>query len=205
MWFKSSAFRVSKAIALVIIIALMVPAPAFAQFFSDDYEEESYWDSESGFVESDELFDESSDLDQNYSEGGRFVDEEQATIDGASDDKIDTGVGITISTRRSQVRLQGEQAALPKNISWGAGTGLLIGGWFALIQNSDDRTTQRSIGVGIVLGTALGAFLGLKTALFPESPQAAMLDAPVDYAKDAPLVSTVITPKGLQLGLTLRF
>ena len=42
---------------------------------------------------------------------------------------------------------------LPFNIAWGAGTGLLIGGWFALINEGDNRETQQAIGVGVVPGS----------------------------------------------------
>jgi len=102
------------------------------------------------------------------------------------------------------LRAKGEQEIMPLNVAWGAGTGLLIGGWFALIQNSDDRTTQRAIGMGIVLGTGLGAFLGMRNVIFPNAPTAS-INSDQTIAYSTPLVSASLLPGGMQLGLNLKF
>ena len=54
------------------------------------------------------------------------------------------------------------------NIKYGTLTGVMIGGWFAMLANishagSDSRTNARYIGVGAVLGVILGAAIGSKS------------------------------------------
>ena len=199
MFSKFIAFSFSKAIFLLLLAMLCFPLQATAQFYSDDFVEEDVWGSESEFIEEDPFGEDSSGFSQDYSEGGSFVDEERSpemTIDG----------GVTVQSRRSDLRLREEQEILPLNIAWGAGTGLLIGGWFALIQNGDDRSTQRSIGMGIVLGTGIGAFLGMKALILPGSPQASLNEtSPHPAHQDPPMLTAALLPGGMQLDFSLRF
>ncbi len=181
-------------LALFLVFCLTAPAPLMAQFFNDEFENDDFIESDEEFMEDGgDGFDVPIDADD-FSEGGRFIDEEREI--GLP------GGGVTIRGRENQLRLQGEREMLPLNSAWGAGTGLLIGGWFALIENGDNRTTQRSIGLGIVLGTMLGVFLGMKTLVLPNSPRAAMSDPPL-FEDQKPLVSQ--TSEALSFSFSLKF
>jgi len=199
MWAKPNVFFFSKAIAIVLVLTVLVPMPVFGQFFTDGYQDEELWQNDSDFVESEDVFADDAGFSQDYSEGGQFIDEERGTDSSGAPVE-----GFSIQSRQSQLRAKGEQEIMPLNVAWGAGTGLLIGGWFALIQNSDDRTTQRAIGMGIVLGTGLGAFLGMRNVIFPNAPTAS-INSDQTIAYSTPLVSASLLPGGMQLGLNLKF
>jgi hypothetical protein len=152
--------------ALLIVITaaapmLAAPGIARAQFFTDDPE------SDFGTSPEDEFFEMGADEfgeplpgspEQDITEGDTYVDEgtQPATI--------------TVGGRQVQLRLATERELLPMNAAWGAGTGLLIGGWFALINAGSNRETQRAIGVGIVLGAIIGTVVGLKYVINPSAP-----------------------------------
>jgi hypothetical protein len=93
------------------------------------------------------------------------------------------------------------------NVAWGAGTGLLIGGWFALISEGDNRSTQRSIGLGIVTGILLGVAVGTRAVFNPNTPQPAGVGAAAPPAKDGPQFSPVVAlDKGdAKVGFRLTF
>lgn len=150
-------FRIFLPLLCLLLVALS--NPAIGQSLDDN------------FVDSDEelLDEEHGSLGRplsadDFSEGGRFVEDDRQ---GISRD------GVTLRGRRTQLGLEQEREQLPLNAAWGAGTGLLIGGWFALIGNSDDRDTQRSIGLGSVLGALLGVFVGTQILIDPDAPRAA--------------------------------
>ena len=176
---------------------LLQGLPAQAQFLRDDFERERFIESDEGFVEGDEGFGVPRQEDE-FSEGGRFVEEDR---------DITTRRGLTLRSRRSQIQLAEERELLPLNAAWGAGTGLLIGGWFALISNGDNRDTQRSVGVGVVLGTLLGALVGTSTLINPNAPRAVMHPSPENRSPGAGLVATSSALAGGQvsLGFSLRF
>ncbi len=183
---------------LVALICLALPGPAMAQFFDDEFSRDDFVESEEDFSEEGEGFDRAPAGDD-FTEGGQFVDEEKAEEGGPA--------GATVSGRRDELKLQQEKRDLPLNIAWGAGTGLLIGGWFSLIGNGDDRTTQRSIGLGIVLGALLGLTVGLKTVIAPDAPRAAMgLPGPeADPAGSSASVSALSPPPPLSFRFIMRF
>ena len=99
---------------------------------------------------------------EDFTEGGEFIDE--STLTPAEE-------AVTIGGRQGQLRLLGERQLLPQNAAWGAGTGLLIGGWFALINQGTNRETQRSLGLGVVLGTIVGLAVGARSLIAPKAPQ----------------------------------
>ncbi len=196
---------------LAAIVAIsgvgLFPGAASAQFFNDAGQSD-------GFVESDDQFFEDADrqggispaprqqADDRFTDSGGFIDEDRGGVE------LPTPGRVTIDRRRTQIRIQGERDLLPLNTAWGAGTGLLIGSWFAIIQNGTDRETQRFIGMGVVLGAGLGVALGLKTLINPSAPSAAMADPPKSEPgiSAQPLV-TLATGAGspFRIGLTLRF
>ncbi len=165
--------------------------PAAAQLGGDFFEEEDFFEEDDPFRDEDEF-----GLPQeDFTEGGEFIDEstlppsEQGLIGG----------------RQRELRLLGERELLPLNAAWGAGTGLIIGGWFALINQGTSRETQRSLGLGVVVGTVIGLLVGARTLVAPDSPTAA---APVEFSSSGDHDSLAATSLGslpFQMTYTLRF
>jgi hypothetical protein len=186
-------------LALLVALNLLLPAtPAFAQFFDESMEQEDLFaEDQDGFFE-----DREGDgfgvpsPDQDFTESGRFVDETLVPADRR---------GATRDTRRQQLTLGRDRDVLPANIAWGAGTGLLIGGWFALINEGDQRETQRSVGVGIVTGILLGMAIGTRSVFNPDAPRPSAAAAPpsADGPQFSPLVAT--DAKGALVGFRMTF
>lgn len=59
--------------------------------------------------------------------------------------------------------LEKDKQLMPDNIIYGLGTGLTIGGWFALLQGKSARDNVRYLGTGIVSGVLLGVIVGSKS------------------------------------------
>lgn len=183
-------------LAAIFAVAIpLSPVPAMGQFLNDEFDRDE-------FVESDEDFAEGGrfgapGVGEDVTEGGRYVDEELGGVAGPG--------GVTIRSRTTQLLVEKEKEALPLNVAWGAGTGLLLGGWFALIEEGDDRSTQRSIGLGAVLGALLGMTVGLKTVIAPDAPRAASIE-PQEPKAIFPVASArVPKPPPFGFGFTLRF
>ncbi len=149
------------ALLMVTVLAapLLYPSRAHAQFFDDDPDSEFTQDQEDEFFDSnaEEFGTAPGGGEGDVTEGDSYVDESQQ------------GGTITVGGRQIQLRLASDRELLPMNAAWGAGTGLLIGGWFALINAGNNRDTQRSIGLGIVIGAAIGVTVGLKTVINPNA------------------------------------
>ena len=154
---KSGHFRWLLAlVALGLLFCVTEPA-IHAQFGDELFEEEDLFAGDDPFLEEDEF-----GLPQDdFTEGGEFV--EEADLPPSQQ---------LISGRQRDLRLLGEREMLPLNAAWGAGTGLVIGGWFALINQGTSRETQRSLGLGVVLGTIVGLLVGARSLVAPDSPTA---------------------------------
>jgi hypothetical protein len=184
---------------LVALNLLMLPAaPAFAQFFDESLEQEDL------FAEDENVFFEDREgdgfgvpsPDQDFTESGRFVDETLVPADRGA---------VTRGARQRQLTLGRDRESLAPNMAWGAGTGLLIGGWFALISEGDNRETQRSIGLGIVTGILLGVAIGTRSVFNPDAPRPVTATPPPssDGPRFSPLVAT--DAKGAQVGFRMTF
>ena len=197
--------------ATLMVLHLLVVAatPARAQFFDDSL------DQEDAFVQDDNQYFEDTgtgtlpgepgqaagaSAGPDYTEGNRYVDESLVPRS--------TGVP-TQTSRRMQLSLGRERTTLPLNVAWGAGTGLLIGGWFALISEGNNRQTQRPIGLGIVSGILLGVMVGTRNVFNPDAPKPAVGDAgpPPKAKKDGPQFSPVVALNkgGSQVGFRMTF
>jgi hypothetical protein len=174
--------------------------PAYAQFFDESLQEDDFFEND------DSLFESGTDefgfsRDEDFTEGDQYVDESF----------LAPGSSVTAGSRRVELRMVGEREALPMNGAWGAGTGLLIGGWFALINQGDNRATQRSIGMGIVLGAIIGVTVGLKTVINPNAPSALGQSDTAQPKDDSFLASNSFQPllaftnTDLKLGFNLKF
>ena len=120
-------------------------------FQSDDFGTQPAQDliepSDSQFDSGDQYFDE-----------GAFSDETESTL---KDDLLD---------RRELLSQEGKDA--PSNLGYGAGTGLMIGTWFAFIRKETNTRQQfRTIGTSTVLGAVIGIMLGTRSVWDPGAPR----------------------------------
>ncbi len=75
--------------------------------------------------------------------------------------------------------LERDKEMLPDNIMYGIGTGVLIGGWFALVQGGDSRENVRFLTVGTLAGALLGMAIGYKSLFVSQGPEISSLMQPV--------------------------
>lgn len=175
-------------------------APAMAQFFDESLESaDIFAEDEDQFFEHGMGQDDigaGGTAEPDFTEGERFVDESL----------VPSGQrGLSLGSRQLQLTLGKDRDILPLNIAWGAGTGLLLGGWFALIAEGDNRDTQRSIGVGIVAGILMGVAVGTRTLFNPDAPRPTA-DAPRPAADGPTLTPIVALSHGTaQVGIRLTF
>ncbi len=99
------------------------------------------------------------------------------------------GPGINLAAA-----LEKDKQYLPDNIMYGLGTGLTIGGWFALLQGSSARDNTRYIGLGLVGGALLGIAIGTKS-VYAYKLQQAFNSTP--QSKD-PILGSPLQPMSLQ-------
>lgn len=186
----------SKCLILMLGIAvLMGTQPVVAQSLFDDLEQDDLLEGDDLFL--DQTGDESAlgTSEEELTEGGEFVDDSPLTPEGG---------GVTESARRAQLRSVTDRNLLPINAAWGSGTGLLIGGWLAFINNGSSRETQRSIGLGIVIGSLIGLAVGLKTVIAPNAPSA--LGFRIDSGSDtAPVAVSPLVNSPISIGFAFRF
>ena len=144
----------------MLVVLTHIALPLHAESLFDDFEDEDFFTSDDVFSEDigqDEFA--SGFSDEELTEGGEFVEDDLSGTEG-----------LDATARRAQLRLTGERDLLPLNVAWGAGTGLLIGGWLAFLDNGTSRETQRAIGLGIVVGALIGVAVGTKTLFAPGAP-----------------------------------
>lgn len=200
--FRLPYFLVAGVVAVHLLLA---GAPvARAQFFDESLEGQDLF-----IQDEDQYFEEGlgqgqmgpggTGTEPDYTEGQRFVDESLIPPSQR---------GLTVGARQLQLTLGQERETLPLNVAWGAGTGLLIGGWFALIGEGDNRQTQRSIGLGIVTGILLGMVVGTRTVFNPDAPRpitpVSQAAPPADeQSRVEPIVA--LAPGESRLGFRLTF
>ena len=174
--------------------------PAMAQFFDESLESaDLFTEDEDQFFEQgfgQEDVGPGGTGEPDFTEGERFVDESL----------VPSGQrGLSLGSRQLQLTLGKDRDILPLNIAWGAGTGLLLGGWFALIAEGDNRETQRSIGVGIVAGILMGVAVGTRTLFNPDAPRPTA-EATRPAADGPTLIPIVALSHGRpELGIRLTF
>ena len=181
----------------LLALILLSSTPAQAQFFDETLEQDDLFrQDDDQFFEprGDDLGEPLQETD--FTEGNKFVDD--SLLPGG-------GVGVTAESRRFQLTLKDDRNDLPLNIAWGAGTGLLLGGWYALINEGNNRDTQKSIGMGIVLGLIAGTLVGTRSVFSPDAAR------PVGKISPSTPGGTHFTPlvmwkaKNPVIGFQLRF
>ena len=135
----------------------------FEQFSDDDFQSDGFgsggildYGIQPGQNSSDSLDSQYESTDQ-YLEEGAFSEETESTL---KDDLI---------VRRELLSQEGKDA--PSNLGYGAGTGLMMGTWFAFIRKETNTRQQfRTIGSSTVLGALVGVMLGTRSVWTPGAP-----------------------------------
>ena len=108
------------------------------------------------------------DSGNNYLDEGAFSDETESTL---KDDLI---------IRRKLLSKEGKEA--PSNLGYGAGTGLMMGTWFAFIRKETSTRQQfRTIGTSTVLGALVGIMLGTRSVWDPGAPRPEEISEPTGF------------------------
>ena len=136
----------------------------FEQFSDDDFQSSGFGSGgiqdfgiQPGQDTSDSLDSQYESTDQ-YLEEGAFSEETESTL---KDDLI---------VRRELLSQEGKDA--PSNLGYGAGTGLMMGTWFAFIRKETNTRQQfRTIGSSTVLGALVGIMLGTRSVWNPGAPR----------------------------------
>ena len=140
------------------------------------------WANEINYLEdnSDSLWDQENFIDPSGGDfdtsGGEYIADEEATaLQEAARAAGNPALNMASALER-------DKALLPENIIYGLGTGLTIGGWFALLQGSSARDNTRYLGLGVVGGVLLGLMVGTKSIYKPAfSSNGYQLDSVPEY------------------------
>ena len=171
--------RILPLLALIIFsvvwsFAFSVPT-TLAQGFEDDYgdmdefmQDDDGFSNDSGFSEDGFLADPGFDggLDDSFDApaGDGFMDDDEFGLDAESQ------LQLSELSQRELIMVERQQSTA--NIGYGAGTGLMLGTWFAFItQESSTRDQFRTIGTGSVLGALVGMMLGTRSLWNPSAPR----------------------------------
>ena len=155
----------------------------FEQFSDDDFQSSGFGSGsmqdfgiQPGQDSSDSLDSQYESTDQ-YLEEGAFSEETESTL---KDDLI---------VRRELLSQEGKNA--PSNLGYGAGTGLMMGTWFAFIRKETNTRQQfRTIGTSTVLGAVVGIMLGTRSVWNPGAPRPEDNSQPTGF---------ILTPTGWSL------
>ena len=102
--------------------------------------------------------------DSQFDSGDQYFDE------GAFSDETESTLKDDLLVRRELLSQEGKDA--PSNLGYGAGTGLMIGTWFAFIRKETNTRQQfRTIGTSTVLGAVIGIMLGTRSVWDPGAPR----------------------------------
>ena len=128
----------------------------FEQLGGDDFQSDDF-----GTQPAQDLFDPS---DSQFDSGDTYFDE------GAFSDETESTLKDDLLVRRELLSQEGKDA--PSNLGYGAGTGLMIGTWFAFIRKETNTRQQfRTIGTSTVLGAVIGIMLGTRSVWDPGAPR----------------------------------
>ncbi len=130
--------------------------------------------------------------------GGEEDDDAYVDEDVLSDDTQQLLESALLQRRNF---LAEEKANFAPNVLYGVGTGLMIGGWFALLTATTSRDTLRSIGLGIVLGGVMGAVIGGRSVITPNAPRPEITEEPPPQGK----LNSPLDTKGVTIALQWSF
>ena len=128
----------------------------FEQLGGDDFQSDDF-----GTQPAQDLFEPS---DSQFDSGDKYFDE------GTFSDETESTLKDDLLVRRELLSQEGKDA--PSNLGYGAGTGLMIGTWFAFIRKETNTRQQfRTIGTSTVLGAVIGIMLGTRSVWDPGAPR----------------------------------
>ncbi len=128
----------------------------FEQLGGDDFQSDDF-----GTQSAQDPFEPS---DSQFGSGDQYLDE------GAFSDETESTMKDDLLDRRELLSQEGKDA--PSNLGYGAGTGLMIGTWFAFIRKETNTRQQfRTIGTSTVLGAVVGIMLGTRSVWDPGAPR----------------------------------
>ena len=108
--------------------------------------------------------DRSDSLDSQYQSTDQYLEE------GAFSEETESTLKDDLIVRRELLSQEGKNA--PSNLGYGAGTGLMMGTWFAFIRKETNTRQQfRTIGSSTVLGAVVGIMLGTRSVWNPGAPR----------------------------------
>ena len=103
-------------------------------------------------------------LDSQYESTDQYLEE------GAFSEETESTLKDDLIVRRELLSQEGKDA--PSNLGYGAGTGLMMGTWFAFIRKETNTRQQfRTIGSSTVLGAVVGIMLGTRSVWNPGAPR----------------------------------
>ena len=124
-------------------------------------------------------------------EGDQYLDE------GTFSDDTESALRFDLLNQRRIA--DSDRRNLTSNVGYGAGTGLMIGGWFTFLRPGTSRDQFRTIGTSTVVGGIIGALMGSRSFWSPTAPRAVgqqgLPSGPV----------ALIEPSGWQLAYTWSF
>jgi len=126
------------------------PGPNSLEYMED--EGDSLWEQD-GFIDP--------TSEDALEQSGEYIgDEEVRALEEAARRRGGPGIDLAAA-------LEKDKQLLPDNMKYGLATGLVIGGWFALLQGQNARDNTRYIGLGVVGGIMLGLAIGTKSVYQP--------------------------------------
>ena len=136
----------------------------FEQFSDDDFQSSGFG---SGSIQDFGIQprqDSSDSLDSQYESTDQYLEE------GAFSEETESTLKDDLIVRRELLSQEGKDA--PSNLGYGAGTGLMMGTWFAFIRKETNTRQQfRTIGSSTVLGALVGIMLGTRSVWNPGAPR----------------------------------
>ncbi|MBS1255319.1 MAG: hypothetical protein MAG581_01119 [Deltaproteobacteria bacterium] len=136
----------------------------FQQFEDDDYQSSGF---DRGGIQDFGIMteqDRSDSLEEQYESTDQYLDE------GAFSEETESTLKDDLIVRRELLSQEGKDA--PSNLGYGAGTGLMMGTWFAFIRKETNTRQQfRTIGTSTVIGAVVGIMLGTRSVWIPGAPR----------------------------------
>ena len=158
---------------------------------SDDFQD-SEFGSTDGFLEPGLAEDDDPFAPMNE-EGDIYIDEESFDLDA------EQALQDSLFTQRDLLERERQQSIA--NIGYGAGTGLMIGGWSAFIaQESTSRDQWRTIGTSTVIGGIIGMLLGTRSIWDPTAPR-----PDLGILNEKPLIQVKKDSTGVKIAYSLHF
>ena len=113
-------------------------------------------------------------VDSQFDSDGEYLDE------GSFSDETESTLKDDLLVRREILSKEGKDA--PSNLGYGAGTGLMMGTWFAFIRKETNTRQQfRTIGTSTVLGALIGIMLGTRSVWNPGAPRPDEIPEPTGF------------------------